>query len=186
MKTILKDLKPNPCRNLEIDPVDEVAIASLKASIKEHGFWGGVYCVKRGDDIFVIAGWHRIKAAIKAGITEANLEVRNGLDDLSIIRAYTTENATQRGNHAVAEAGAVWAAIKFLVGSTNVEPENNPIQRITQGVGQTQVEKVLKGTGIGEKAIIEALASLKASREYDKLVGTPPEKLVIPRLILKG
>jgi hypothetical protein len=114
MQIELKSLKPNPMRDLRIDPIDDETVATLKESIKEHGFWGGVVCRRMNGHVEIAAGHHRVKAALAAGIREADVFIGE-MDDAEMIRIYATENATQRGNSGTAQAGTVASAIRFLV-----------------------------------------------------------------------
>src|SRR5262252_1692373 len=112
----LEKLKPNPMRDFTIDPIDPDIVATLKDSIQEHGFWGGVVCRQRADRTLEIgAGHHRIQAALEAGIMQADLFVRTDeVDDAEMVLLYATENGTQRGNTSTALAGTVASAVRFL------------------------------------------------------------------------
>lgn len=110
----LSELKPNPFRDLRVDPIDPEVVAALKESIEHYGFWGGVVCRSIEDEIQIAAGHHRIIAALEAGIEEVEIAVRDDLSDLEMIQIYATENATQRGNTSTAQAGSVASALKFV------------------------------------------------------------------------
>ena len=113
MNAELKSIKPNPMRNFNTDPLDDDAVSSLRKSIAEHGYWGGVVCRKKSGTIECAAGWHRIHAAIAEGLKSAEVSILN-LDDDQMRRLYATENATQRGNTGTAQAGSVAATIYYV------------------------------------------------------------------------
>ena len=80
--------KPFPYRDLRVDPVDPEHVESLRASIREFGFWGGPVVRRSSKYGFeIISGLARIEAAIVEGITEANLFVGE-LSDAEAIRIY--------------------------------------------------------------------------------------------------
>src|SRR5580765_3948984 len=107
----LRDIKPNSRRDFTVDPLDDEKVEELRISIKEDGFWGGVVCRKNDDgEIEAAAGWHRIKAAMKAGVDRADIFVARDMDDASLARVYARENATQRGNTGTAQAGSIATA----------------------------------------------------------------------------
>jgi ParB-like nuclease family protein len=184
MRVELKSLQPNPMRDFTVDPLDEDRVKVLTGSIKEDGFWGGVVCRKTKNGIIEIAaGHHRVNAAIKAGIKEAEIYIGN-IDDASMIRIYARENATQRGNTGTAVAGSVASAIRFLAKAIMTEAEVSKIfdtlqERTqastsltsTQGIGQRVVVKFLDGVpGINDGTVQQQLANLKASGDYARII----------------
>lgn len=193
----LRELKPNPLRDFEIDPIDETAVARLKASIEEDGFWGGVVCRRYNGHIEIGAGHHRVVAAIQAGITEADLFVAENMDDLALARIYARENATQRGTtNGTARAGSVAAAVqvgayRLLTWDVSTIIETWPDltlkavetlrgQLLTdKGLGALFVDAVLHGVpGVNTKTILEDLASLKKSGGYARIIGQVRAQIV--------
>lgn len=182
MKIHLKDLQPNPLRDFGIDPVDDAQVVALTQSIKDHGFWGGVVCRKVDGEIQVAAGWHRVKAAIKAGITDADLFINPDMDDAELIRVYARENTTQRGIGSVTHlTGTVAAAIRYLakaiLSGVSGEITGHPLeiargQILTdKGIGIDLVVRFLGDTpGITEYAVKQQLALLKASGDYGRII----------------
>jgi hypothetical protein len=186
----LRDLKPNPARDFKVDPLDPDTVETLRQSIKEDGFWGGVVARKiKGGDIQVAAGWHRVKAAIKAGIDRADIFVATDMDDAGLIRVYARENATQRGNSGTAQVGTVAAAVRYLAKliMTGTLRHVSPF-----GETSTKSEEVLRGQlasdkGLGEPIIVEffqeripginhgtvrqQLGILKSSGDYARIIG---------------
>ena len=184
MKLKLKLLKPNPFRDLKIDPVDEEARKTLRQSIKDYGFWSGTVVRKHGGIYETAAGWTRVLAAIDEGVEEADICVleKDKSDDHTMVRAYVTENATQRGNTATAITGAVATSIvqiaKLLIlnsGELSAISDSVTTARTSllsgEGVGGRLIEAYLKGVpGINSGIIKDQLAILKSSGQYQRLM----------------
>jgi ParB-like nuclease domain len=52
------------------------------------GFWSGIVCRRLGDGtIQMAAGHHRVRAALAAGITHADVFVREDMDDAAMVQA---------------------------------------------------------------------------------------------------
>jgi hypothetical protein len=186
MQVDLRDLKPNPTRDFKIDPLDESRIAMLAESIKDDGFWGGIVCrMTLSGEIQIAAGHHRTEGAILAGETMANLFVREDADDAWMIRVYARENATQRGNHATAQTGSVASTVRFLtkkiltgdicgipqMSQRAIESARGNIAS-DKGIGRDIILEFLEGIpGITRTTIEQALANMKASGNYARIIG---------------
>lgn len=175
MRVHLADLKPNPMRDFSVDPIDDDAVKALTASIKENDFWGGVTARKCKDGTLQIAcGHHRIKAAIKAGLSEADVYVSRDWDDAKMLRVYAEENATQRGSTSTAVAGSVAAALKFLAKHGGGSSAGNPADgsyAARNGIGWSQIVDFLDGIpGVNKNTVIEQLANLKSSGDYERIL----------------
>jgi hypothetical protein len=188
MRVELKKLKPNPLRDFAVDPIDQDHVDRLALSIGESGFWGGVCCRQRPDgEIEIGAGHHRVQAAIQAGIESAELHVANGsMDEAAMVRVYAVETSTQRGSTGTAVAGIVAAAIRYLAkailtGAENVsgilETSERGLETIRgqltseKGLGQSVIVQFLDGVpGINNNTVMQALANLKASGDYARIV----------------
>ena len=172
MQLTLSLLAPNPYRDFHVDPIDEAAVEVLTKSITEDGFWGGV--VVRWNDtegIYEIAaGHHRIKAAIAAGITKADLFVGD-IDDAGMIRIYARENASQRGNGSTAVAGTVASAVRYLTKELFSSPEFGRTKQCRQDIGSPAILTFLDGVpGVSKPCVENQLANLKASGDYARIV----------------
>src|ERR1035438_9159850 len=93
----LKDILPNPNRDLKANPLDPAKIAELVASINTTGFWDNVVVRKNAAGKYELAyGHHRLAAAIEAGITEADFIVKS-FDDELMIKVMDNENREAYG-----------------------------------------------------------------------------------------
>lgn len=92
MKIAVKNLLPNPFRNLDQYPIDREKVDSLKASIKETTFWDNILARKAKNGSFEISyGHHRLVALKELKIKEVDIPVRP-LDDGMMIKIMANEN----------------------------------------------------------------------------------------------
>jgi ParB-like nuclease domain len=191
----LKSLAPNPMRDFRIDPIDPAIVEQLRVSIAEDGFWGGVVCRKTADGIQIGAGHHRVQAAIAAGISRAELYVVEDLSDSDMVRIYSRENATQRGNSGTAMAGSVAAALRLLAKalltgnlSRILETSERGKQTIlgsltapdAEGMGTPLIQRYFHDQhipGMGEYTVTQQLANLKASGAYARIMAEVQEEI---------
>lgn len=93
VKVKVKDLKPNPFRNIEQYPISQEKVKRLEASIKETGFWPNILCRKRDGNFEIAYGHHRL-VAIKNLFSpdkEISVIVQN-LSDEMMIKIMGNEN----------------------------------------------------------------------------------------------
>ena len=180
MRVQLKTLQPNPHRDFTVDPISDAAVAALKQSIKQDGFWGGAVVTKIDGEMFIACGHTRTRAAIESGIKEADLYVVPDMSDEQLIRIYARENSTQRGNNSSAIAGTVASALKYLArqafgsGSENSEPRS---RGISQGIGAPQILEFLGENVLKRSDIEQQLANLKSSGDYARILEEVQEEL---------
>jgi len=93
MKVKIKDLYPNPFRDMENYPINPEKIESLKNSINQTGFWDNILARENGKIIEIAYGHHRLqvlKELYKPG-HEVDIPVKE-LDDSTMIRIMANEN----------------------------------------------------------------------------------------------
>lgn len=100
-KIKLKQLRPNPYRDMAHYPMHREKIEMLKASIRTTGFWDNLLVRKAGSTFEVAYGHHRLEALkelVKESVIdedyELELPVRN-LDDATMIRIMASENVEE-------------------------------------------------------------------------------------------
>lgn len=201
---VLKQLKPNPLRNMRVDPIDPEAVERLKHSIEEDGFWGGVVCARWNGDLVIVAGHHRVEAAIAAGVKKARLFIAERADEEFLLRAYARENATQRGtSQGTSQTGAVAAALKVIAKALLDESEegDKTAAKIFAAVDKRdgnssfyKWRKALKSeAGLGYSAFLatslkdvpgihkvsveEQLKNLKSSGNYKRIIAEAKREL---------
>lgn len=192
----LRELKPNPMRDFEVDPIDEGAVAKLVASIEEDGFWGGIVCRCHNGHIEIAAGHHRVEAARRVGITRADVFVSEKMDDTTLVRVYARENETQRGAATgTARAGSVAGALRlglyaFLAWDVcrfqQTWPEFTPkaIETIRaqilgrRGIGRDVIQTILSGVpNVTPNTIRADLATLRRSGDYARIVAEVRDRI---------
>lgn len=94
MKIKLKDIKPNPYRDLSKYPIKQDRVESLKASIEQTGFWDNVLARPAGKQFELAYGHNRFIALQQLGITEIDIPVKN-ITDADMVRIMATENREQ-------------------------------------------------------------------------------------------
>ena len=179
MRVKLKELLPFSLRDFTVDPLDKERVKALKDSIKDKGFWSGIVCRKTKVGIELIAGAHRVEAAIKAGIEEADVFVGT-FDDDAALDVYFKENALQRNNAGTALMGAITAAVKLEVvraltcSGQLAGAELTATEAVRghlcgkNGIGRDVLEK--RFPDLGEKIIRQQLANLKSSEHYARII----------------
>lgn len=110
----LKDILPNPNRDLKANPLDPVKITELVASINTTGFWDNVVVRKNKAGKYECAyGHHRLAAAIQAGLTEVDFIVKD-FDDELMIKVMDNENREAYGTSPLSLIESVRAVVKGL------------------------------------------------------------------------
>src|SRR5438445_5406018 len=100
MKIAIRDLLPNPFRNLDDYPISTTKVAGLVASIKSTSFWDNILVrpsPSRRNKFEIAYGHHRLKALHKTygegSSRTVDLPVRD-LDDATMLKVMANENAT--------------------------------------------------------------------------------------------
>jgi ParB-like nuclease domain len=188
----LRTLEPNPLRDFAVDAIDDDRVADLQHSIEEDGFWGGIVCRRLPDGrIQIGAGHHRVKAALAAGITVADVFVSDEMDDATMLRVYATENATQRGNTGAAQAGTVASAVRMIAKAEMTGTIGRILPMVENGE-ETMLGKLTSDDGIGWRAVLallpnvrglnqysvtQQLANLKASGDYGRIIAEVQQEI---------
>ena len=93
MKVEIKDLKPNPYRDMNHYPIDETKVQALVDSIKQTGFWDNVLARKQNGKIQIAYGHHRLMALQKTMKPNDEIDIPvKTLDDATMIKIMANEN----------------------------------------------------------------------------------------------
>ena len=110
----LKDILPNPYRDLKANPLIEQKVLDLMNSITLTGFWENVVVRKNAAGKYELAyGHHRLEAAIRAGITEADFIIKK-FDDAKMIQVMDNENRETYGSTPLSLIESVKAVVQSL------------------------------------------------------------------------
>lgn len=175
MRVKVKDIKPNPFRNIDHYPIDRDKVEALKRSIESTDFWDNILARKNDKgEIELAYGHHRLEALKEVGIEEVDIPVRD-INDTMMLKIMANENLDQwRPNTAIINE-TVLAAKEFLDAELakyeSWETLNEFIKSLFkdsrgfenakhQGAGQTTILKFLGGNW-KQKRIQDALAILR-------------------------
>jgi len=120
MNLKLKDIGNNPFRDLTANPLIEEKIQELMASIKLTGYWQNVVVTEYNGKYVLAYGHHRLEAAKRCGITEADFIVMD-LDDTKLIQVMDNENRETYGSSPASLIESVKAVVSALAEGT-IEP----------------------------------------------------------------
>lgn len=100
MKVQIKDLKPNPFRDMKNYPINQEKVQSLTNSINETGFWDNILARKNNGNIEIAYGHHRLVVLKKLFKSDdyVDIPVRE-LDDSTMIRIMANENDENWGTN---------------------------------------------------------------------------------------
>ncbi len=93
MKVQIKDLKPNPFRDMKSYPINEEKVQSLTNSINQTGFWDNILARKNNGNIEIAYGHHRLVVLKKLFKPDDFVDIPvKDLDDSTMIRIMANEN----------------------------------------------------------------------------------------------
>jgi len=128
MKLKLKDVQNNPFRDLKGNPLIEAKIEELVNSIEISGYWDNCIAVKRGGKYCLAYGHHRLEAAKRAGLTEADFIIKD-LDDAMLIKVMDLENRETYASSPASMIESVKAVVTALaeghIGPFKISPTAN-------------------------------------------------------------
>lgn len=173
MKVKVKDLKPNPFRDLPHYPIDRRRVEILKNSIDSTGFWDNILGRKNKDgEIEIAYGHHRLVALKEALGPNAEVEINTRpLSDEDMLKIMANENETMFEHDPRVIIETVKQAKQFLERNPEVvkkllKDEKRPGQKGNSSPeGQIEVGKALicrfLGGNWNEHKVSTALAALK-------------------------
>jgi len=96
MKIQIKDLKPNPFRDMENYPINQEKVQSLTNSINQTGFWDNILARKNNGNIEIAYGHHRLVVLKKLFRPDDYVDIPvKELDDATMIRIMANENMNE-------------------------------------------------------------------------------------------
>jgi ParB-like chromosome segregation protein Spo0J len=110
----IADIVPNPWRDMKLYPLDDDHVAELRASIADHGFFGGVKGSRINGKVELGCGHSRIEAARAAKLDTVPIFIGD-IDDDGMLRLMTDENATQSGSNPGAVLNEVAAVTRRII-----------------------------------------------------------------------
>jgi ParB-like chromosome segregation protein Spo0J len=180
MKVQVKQLEPNPFRNIGKYPIDREKVEALKASINETEFWDNILARKVGNKYQIAYGHHRLIALQEVGVKEVDIPVKD-LTDAMMIKIMANENMDQwkMNPGVVMETVSTardfldaelkkcksWEEFKQVNTLINLVSDKSNFEQLKQrGVGQITILKFLGGCW-KQHVIQDALSALDAVRD---------------------
>lgn len=99
MKVKIKDLKPNPYRDMEHYPINTEKVESLINSFGQTGFWDNILARKVNGEIQIAYGHHRLEALKKKYSPDYEVDIPiKDLPDSIMLKVMANENEYIMGN----------------------------------------------------------------------------------------
>jgi hypothetical protein len=168
----LKDIVPNPWRDLALYPLDREHVAGLVRSIHDHEFFESLKGRRRSGKVEIGCGHARAEAARIKGLESIPIYLDDEMDDDDMLRLMTDENATQAG----ASPGSVMNEVSAVT--------RRLIDMLLEEAWTTLPSSLLEAFE-HEGAIETACAKLK-TRLADPTKDIPIGYVVIRRYLGKG
>jgi hypothetical protein len=185
MKVQIKDLYPNPYRDMDNYPINRVKVDALKSSIKQTGFWDNIVARQKDGKIQIAYGHHRLTALREAlpWDTEVDIPIKD-LPDSTMIQIMANENMQEYSTSPATIDETVKVAKKFLEENPDVILDTSRKSGYSKealkiaeflGWGEQQVYHSLQRlnlieSGTVSKTAINELPTDKAARSFAKAV----------------
>jgi hypothetical protein len=194
MRVQIKDLKPNPYRDIKNYPINEEKVQSLINSINQTGFWDNILGRQNNDYIEIAYGHHRLVALQKIFKPEDFVDIPvKDLDDSMMIKIMANENDESWGTSPQIIDETVRVTKKFLEEHPGILRELGQVKksgRMQQDfmVGEVLISRFLDGnwnryrikyslerlglieSGEIDKESIESMPSGRAAIDFVKAV----------------
>jgi hypothetical protein len=170
MRVQIKDLRPNPYRDMKRYPIDKDKIQSLVSSMEQTGFWDNILGRKVEGIIQIAYGHHRLEALkqIKSLEDFVDIPVKD-LDDSTMIQIMANENMEQWESNSSVIIETVKVARDFLNAElgkyetweefkTNKNNSLNYLQTlIMESEYPERTFQISKSKGVGQTTILNFL-----------------------------
>jgi hypothetical protein len=124
VKFKLKDIKPNPFRNIDNYPIRKEKVAALRESIGQTGFWDNVVARQNNGSVEIAYGHHRLEALRQEFGPNHQIEmIVRPLNDEHMIKIMARENMEEWGSNAQIEMETIKAVVQaFAEGKIKLPP----------------------------------------------------------------
>jgi len=150
MRVQIKDLKPNPFRDMVNYPINPEKISSLTKSINQTGFWDNIVGRKNNGNIEIAYGHHRLVVLEKLFKPNdfVDIPIRE-LDDEIMIKIMANENDESWKTNPKIINETVKVTKKFL----DANPEISIKYMDEKSVKRKHIEKCLKSDTLGNVSL---------------------------------
>lgn len=112
MKFTVKDIQPNPFRNMDRYPIRREKVEALRESLRTTGFWDNVVARLVGGKPQIAYGHHRLVALREEfGLNREVELIIKSLDDTAMIRIMSRENLEEWGTSAMVEQETIRSVV---------------------------------------------------------------------------
>lgn len=123
MQVKVKDLLPNPYRNISDYPIDRDKVEALIDSINQTDFWDNLVARKAGKQFQIAYGHHRLKALQEVYGPDYLIEIPvKDLDDETMIKVMVNENMDEYRSSPVVMQESVRAVRDHLISQESEVP----------------------------------------------------------------
>jgi len=208
MKVEIKNLKPNPYRDMENYPINENKVQALMDSIEQTGFWDNILARKINGSVQIAYGHHRLEALKKLfkPTDEVDIPVKE-LNESTMLKIMANENMDDWKATPQVIDETVRVTKKFLEDNPEEVSKMNFRSSMEKGIGAVVVKTFLNwpesrvsyslerlgmmDSGKIDKQTIKDLPTEGSARNFVKVVkkyDIPKEKqkAVIERYKEKG
>jgi 5-methylcytosine-specific restriction endonuclease McrA len=184
MKVKIKDLKPNPYRDMENYPINQDKVQHLIASIKQTDFWDNVIARKSNGEIQIAYGHHRLEALKKVKKPTDEIEVPiKDLSDALMIQIMAKENDNDWETCVAVTDETVRVANRFIKEHPEEIKTKNPIRDKDGFTGKTKGYKytpeafqVGEFLGWGEEKVYYSLTRINMILDEELPLSKKDEK----------
>ena len=182
MKVKVKDVSPNPYRNIEHYPLNKDKIIALTQSIEKTGFWDNLVAREVNGKIEIAYGHHRIEALrLAEGFGydfEFELPIKD-IDNGTMIQIMANENM-QEWSHSIGVIDETVKVakeyLKTISGNSSAVGINNFLGWSLSKVTSSLKRLNLIEDGTIEKEAVENLPSSSHAEEFAKAINTSKVK----------
>lgn len=124
MGHVLREIRPNPFRQVDRYPIDQAKLEALRESIRSTGFWDNLLARDNGGGPELAYGHHRLRALIEeyGPDHEVELTIRD-LDDEQMLKIMARENMEEWAANVTVEYETVRAVVAaYGTGQINLRP----------------------------------------------------------------
>jgi hypothetical protein len=130
MKYKLKDIKPNPFRNIDNYPINREKVKALRESIGQTGFWDNVVARQNNGHPEIAYGHHRMSALREEYGPSHTIDlILRPLSDEDMIKIMARENMEEWGSNAQIEMETVKAVVlAFAEGRIKLQATSRDVE----------------------------------------------------------
>ncbi len=193
MKVQIKDLKPNPFRDIENYPINPEKIRSLTNSIDETGFWDNILGRKSNGYVEIAYGHHRLVVLKRLFKPNDFVDIPiKKLDDETMIRIMANENMNDWGISPAIIDETVRVTMEYLKGKYHINmvfPKRGPRADTFTGLPLPKTGEVTRsriawqmsqwlGSNWSESKIDSSLKRLQAYKDIEQPIAEEAIKIL--------